>query len=663
MYTTRTLFNFYRTSRPTIFRPLIFRNNYCGVQQPFSLQGTLRRTLRDAICKTYPMAFQEGIVDHELPLRPFKGEFDYSSQVPLLLVHKGRIGRNVHEIASDILNAIPKSEMIEKVSSENGVIGISIRDSYLYKQATNMEYLTKAKTELEIPKNVLIDYASPNMAKELHVGHLRSTMIGACLESIFRYKGSHVVGISHVGDFGSPLGAVVAKILEMNHPLVRILEDGEEVQDDALPTAKELSHIYVSAKSSAKISPEFQKKTIQCTLDIQRPSNEINFTKKVWEVVLRASRRGFNEIYSKLGVEVTEKGESSYVDQIPDVLFELKEKGLVKYSNGAWGFFSEFFSSPLLVQTSDGTYLYAATDLAAIKERLNSGFQLLLYVTDSGQKNHFSQIFEVARRAGWFRASDIKVEHVGFGVVTDVYGKKLSSRDGTPLSLSSLLSEAVEETKSAILTAKSVIRAEKKDQQVRKNVESPFGEKELQLKEPERLTNLDKEIEVSVTNAEQLAYNAIIYFELSNSRKSNYKFSFNSMLGMRGNTAMYLLYAYARIRSVLSRLKDQGVTPPSFERTERGPLTPKEKLVPAERNLCLLLLQFPESVDKVVTSLEPNYLCSYLFDLAKGFHHFYDTCRILGSDSQEERIRICVATSVVLSCGLNLLNISALERV
>eukprot|EP01127_Copromyxa_protea_P018937 TRINITY_DN6055_c0_g2_i1.p1 TRINITY_DN6055_c0_g2~~TRINITY_DN6055_c0_g2_i1.p1 ORF type:complete len:665 (+),score=167.19 TRINITY_DN6055_c0_g2_i1:297-1997(+) len=560
-------------------------------------------------------------------------------------------------------------ESIEKVALHpTNVLNIRVSDTYLYNKATDKNFLLNAQTDEKVYKKVLIDYASPNMAKELHVGHLRSTMIGACLNSVFQHKGSEVIGVSHVGDFGSPLGSVIAEVLESGEeqfPWLKLVNEGQEVPDEMLPSPTELTQIYINSKKRSAEDEVFRQKAMSCTRDIQRPSWEDNYSKKIWKLVLQASRNGFDDLYKKLGVTITEKGESSYADSIESAMQDLKEKGLLVQSEGAWVCFTSICEVPLMVQTSDGTYLYAATDFAAIKQRIDSGIDLILYITDQGQRNHFMQVFEIATKAGWFEGKSSKPEHIGFGVVTDTTGKKLSSRDGTPMTLANLLTDSVFATEKAIVATKSLMRSEKKYQQVhRKAVDGQYTtEEKLEwLDEPERLGAVKEDFERhSLANAAHIAYNAIIYFELSNARRTNYKFSFDAMLNMKGNTAMYLIYAYARIRSVLARAGENSIAIPTLDVvTDNSKII---ELTSQERALCLQLLSFPDIIDKVLANYEPNHLCGYLFDLAKLFHHFYEMCRVIGSPNQEERLKICLATEVVLFKGLELLNVTALEKV
>uniref|UniRef100_A0A6B2L437 Arginyl-tRNA synthetase n=1 Tax=Arcella intermedia TaxID=1963864 RepID=A0A6B2L437_9EUKA len=370
-------------------------------------------------------------------------------------------------LPSRIKERITGNDVIGEVSAIRTWLCINLKKEYLSSHAMDPTFLTQSKVidPVASTTRTLIDYSSPNMAKEFHVGHLRSMMHGAALMNILKFQGYEVSGVSHVGDFGSPMGQVVSEVIHRDLPFVRAIKEGKKVSEDMYPTPTELSAIYVAAKQRAKDDKDFATESMKRTVELQAPSHVQNETKEIWRTVLNASRVGFNDVYKKLGIYVKEQGESFYVDMLEGITQELLEKGVLRYSDGAVAAFIEGYETPLLVKTRDGTYLYAATDLATLKYRLHTlGMKRILYITDSSQRIHFEQLFKAGKLAGWYDPNEVSLEHITFGLVTGENGLKLSSRDGTPLTLAGLLKEAVVATKAAVMTSNSLERSERKDQ-------------------------------------------------------------------------------------------------------------------------------------------------------------------------------------------------------
>eukprot|EP01125_Pyxidicula_operculata_P019604 TRINITY_DN7117_c0_g1_i1.p1 TRINITY_DN7117_c0_g1~~TRINITY_DN7117_c0_g1_i1.p1 ORF type:complete len:525 (+),score=102.06 TRINITY_DN7117_c0_g1_i1:125-1699(+) len=524
-------------------------------------------------------------------------------------------------------------------------------------------------------------------------------MHGASLSLILAHQGYDVIGYSHVGDFGTPIGKVIAEAENLNFPFIDLIKSGKEVTDDDLPTTKQLTELYLSATNRSKTDPDFMVKAVQYVSQIQQPSNVDNYYKKVWRVILRASRKGFDDVYQKLQIgewaskfnphfpPFSERGESFYGDIAPNIINELREKGIVEMSEDALIIKPEEDDdspSPLMVRSREGNLLYAATDLAALKYRIeHEKADVILYITDNSQKNHFSMVFKAGRRAGWVKLNQSKdssmvgfrkqqveefvpvLKHVSFGVVTGEDGQKLSSRDGTPISLSQLLDDAVEHTKKALLVTRSFLRSERSNHQtLNKQISRKEYEEGAPKEEPNRIgTQLESEDKTFDDLATSLAYDSIKYYELTNIRKHSYKFSFASMLNSRGNTSIYLLYAYARISTILKRAQTENIQIPSLSDTDQIKEEDIVELMDEERPLCIKLLRFPEAVRRAEIFLESNHLCLYLFEVAHEFHGFYEHSRVLGHTRQDIRLKICLATQEILSSGLKLLNIEALDRV
>lgn len=593
---------------------------------------------------------------------------DYSSNIAFLLSKELKLAPS--QISQSICEHIqPDIDLKESIlksakSTGKGFITLDLSEEWLsmqvlYKPSLEVKNSSTQTTCIQEGhvRKIILDYGSPNMSKEFHVGHIRTIMIGDCLQRILRYQGHEVESVSHVGDFGTPIGYVIAEALSQKLPWATTFVEGKDVLERTLyPTPSELSRLYVQAKSHAKQDEEFAKASSAIVLDIQKgePGNPY---KKIWNVLCQASRVGFDDVYNRLHVGIPEKGESFYAPMIPDTLQELKDKGLIVQSEGALVIHSDRWEAPLIVEKADRSWLYATTDLAAIRHRLvDRKFDTLLYLVDASQQQHFSQVFEVAEKANWIQSDKTRIEHVQFGVVQGANGQKLSSRDGTPLTLKALLDESVEETRKALVTARSMIISDRQTQDVQ-----PLSLDE-KLSSPERGDEKSlEELDLIESNAPIIAYNAIKYFELSQARTQNYVFSFQAMLNFRGNTSFYILYAYARIRTMLKKARQQGANIPNLSANEHDmkpyPMETKE------RELAIKILQYPDMIRQVEDSLCPHYLSAHAFQTAQKFHSFYEGCRVLGSEHQAFRIQLCLATENMLSKTLNLLNVQVVDHI
>lgn len=513
----------------------------------------------------------------------------------------------------------------------------------IHQIVTSIEQINNIKNKKrEI--NVLIDFASPNMAKELHVGHLRSTILGNAIANILSYLGYNIERISHVGDFGTPIGLVLAEIL-LNKP--NFLKD---YSLEKLPLPSELSCFYISAKVKSLKDKKFENiahyltKLLQEVLSKKYSENYLfeipNYSLKLtgeniiymWNIICEASRKGFDEIYQKLDIKVQERGESFYATMLEDVINELKEKKISKLSDNAECIFLEDFKNPFLIKKSDGSYLYSTTDLAALKYRINQKKKWIIYITDESQKIHFQQLFKVGEKAGWYipnnspptisdgvntNTAKISLNHLTFGVVKGEDNKKLSSRDGKPFSLLQLLEKSVEEAEKIFEEMKHV---NKKDENIIKAV----------------------------------AYNAIKYFDLCHPR--DYVFSFQEMLSFKGNTAVYLMYAYARIKTLKKYMKDEYII-------KINHVIPKF-ITEEERILALTILQFEDIIEIIEHLLSPHFLCEYLYNLSWKFHSFYEKCRIFNENDENitlSRLQLAIATEKILKKGMELLGLKTVD--
>ncbi len=467
---------------------------------------------------------------------------------------------------------------------------------------------------------VIIDFSSPNIAKEMHVGHLRSTIIGDSLARVLEFCGYEVLRLNHVGDWGTQFGMLITHLKEVV-PEALHTKDVVEISD--------LVNFYRQAKKRFDEDQIFQNKSRNEVVNLQAGDQESLIA---WQLLCKQSRKEFQKIYDRLDIKLTERGESFYNKFLVDVINDLKNRNLLISDQGAQCIFLDGVvgkdgkPQPIIIQKSDGGFNYATTDLAAIKYRLTTppngdGAFRLIYVTDAGQASHFSGVFQIAKLANWI-PTDCQIEHVPFGLVQGEDGKKLKTRSGETIRLVDLLDEAIQRA-----------REDLKD---RLNTEGRFENENF----------IDK---VSTT----VGIAAIKYADLSQNRVSNYQFSFDKMLSLQGNTAPYLLYALVRIAGISRNGGDLTVSNQNIQFNE-----------PQEWALIRKLLQLDCIVAEVEKELLPNRLCGYLFELSQIFNRFYDQVPILKASepARTSRLALCSITADTLKLGMSLLGIPTLER-
>lgn len=543
---------------------------------------------------------------------------DYQVNVAMSLAK--RLGQKPRDIAQKIIENLDVSAMFETPEIAGpGFINLRFKPDYLSQRLAVIQSDARlGMRPVRHPQRVVVDFSSPNIAKEMHVGHLRSTIIGECLARILEFQGHHVLRLNHVGDWGTQFGMLITYL--------------REVAPTALTTADaidlgNLVAFYKKAKARFDADPEFQETARQEVVKLQAGDPE---SRKAWQLLCEQSRREFNVIYDLLNVSLTERGESFYNPFLADVITQLDQAGLLEQDQGAKCVFTEGFTNregqplPLIIQKSDGGFNYATTDLAALRYRLNEDrADRIIYVTDAGQSNHFAQVFQVARKAGWVPET-VEIVHVPFGLVQGEDGKKLKTRSGDTIRLRDLLDEAVRR-----------FRALLEDR-----IASEAGRSESEA--------------FKAQVAQVAGLSAVKYADLSQNRTSNYIFSYDKMLADKGNTAPYMLYAYARIQSI-SRKGDVDLTQlaGAIQLTE-----------PAELTLAKHLLQLENVIVEVADDLYPNRLCQYLFELSQKFNSFYDSCPVLKAEGtvRVSRLALCDLTARTLKLGLDLLGIEVLER-
>ena len=544
---------------------------------------------------------------------------DYQSNAPMALAK--RLGKAPRAIAEELIQQLDVSEFcLPPAIAGAGFINFTLKPEYLEARLSAFQVDDRLGVEaVKKPKRTIVDFSSPNIAKEMHVGHLRSTIIGDCIARILEFQGHDVLRLNHVGDWGTQFGMLITYL--------------REVCPEALTTADaldlgDLVAFYKKAKQQFDENPQFQEQSRQEVVQLQSGSKE---TLRAWNLLCEQSRKEFQVIYNLLDICITERGESFYNSLLGSVVEDLEKAGLLVEDHGAKCVFLDGFQNregqplPLIIQKSDGGYNYATTDLAAIRYRIREDHaKRLIYVTDAGQANHFAQVFQVARRAEWI-PEDITIEHVQFGLVQGEDGKKLKTRSGDTIRLRDLLDEAVDRARADL---------------------------ESRLKEEER-----HETEEFITHASQIVgISAVKYADLSQNRTSNYIFSYDKMLALQGNTAPYMLYAYVRVQGISRKgnIDFQNLG------SEAAILLRED----AELTLAKHLLQLEDTLDAVSQDLLPNRLCQYLFELSQKFNQFYDRCPVLQAEepARTSRLMLCDLTARTLKLGLSLLGIQVLER-
>lgn len=521
--------------------------------------------------------------------------------------------KSPNDIAIEIANNIDSelSEIVE-INIVNGFLNFKAKNSWISKKVSSMNSDPRLGVELEDRKTIVIDYSSPNIAKRMHVGHLRSTVIGDALSRIFSFKGHNVVGENHIGDWGTPFGMLIEHFIECDNNNVGEID---------------LSTFYKEARYKFDNVDDFALRSRQRVVKLQSGDAE---TIDLWQKLVDFSLVNFNSVYQMLGVLLNDDnlaGESIYEDLLPEVVKRLESRNLIVESEGALVVFPEGWFNreneplPLIIRKGDGGYNYATTDLACIINRVESiECNEMLYVVGAEQSQHFSMVFQVAKDAE-FMDEKIKAVHVSFGLVMGSDGKKLASREGKAITLKELLEE-------------SVNRAEK-----------------LILEKNSSMSDSDRK-KVS----KMIGIGAIKYADLSIDRNKNYVFDWDKMLSFDGNTAPYLQYAHARICSIFRKSSI------SRESTFNSEILVVNDF---EKSLSKSIIRFSESIDETINSYSPHRLAVYLHHLAQDFASFYENCPVLDSNDEvkmNSRLALCNLTARTLKIGLGLLGIETPEN-
>ena len=582
----------------------------CSLGFVRDIQATVEDQLRQATRR----ALGEAFADTDPMVRAADPQFgDFQANLALSLAKSTR--KKPRDIAQAIADQLSQNPVIARVEVAGpGFINLTLSDVAIVGAARAMWNDPRLGVEApEQPRRVIVDYGSPNLAKEMHIGHLRSSIIGDAIARILRFAGHDVLLQNHIGDWGTQFGMLLEHLLDSGW---------DSTKDHAL---SDLNDLYRDAKARFDAETEFADRARLRVVKLQAGDAQ---SLEFWKLLIKESCAHMNDVFGKLGVLLRDddlRGESFYNTRLAGVVSDLKAAGVLEQSDGAQVVFCEGFTSkggsplPLIVQKSDGGYGYAATDLAAARFRIEDlKRDRLVYVVDSRQSDHFGMLFWTLRRAGWAPA-EVSLEHVAFGTILGSDRKAFKTRAGGTVKLADVLDEAVVRARAALV------------------------EKGRDL-DPNELDQIARAVGVG----------AVKYADLSSDRIKDYTFDYDRMLAMEGNTAPYLQYAYVRVQSILRK-------------ADAGELAGAELVItdPIERELMLELLELPRLVAQLVSTLEPHRLCTYLYELASRVHQFHEHCPVLKAPdpaTRQSRLVLSALAARTLKLGLELLGVTVVER-
>ena len=554
---------------------------------------------------------------------------DFQANVALPLGK--RLGRAPRQVAGELAARLDVTDMCaEPEVSGPGFINLTLRDDWIAAQASQMLGDPRlGLARVASPQTVVVEYSSPNVAKEMHVGHLRTTIVGDAIARVLEFAGHRVIRDNHVGDWGTPFGMLIEHLLDV----------GADSAAAAL-LITDPNAFYQAARRKFETDPEFTERARSRLVLLQAGDPD---TLAIWQRLVDISREYLHQVYTRLGVSLTDadiRGESFYNDMLADTVSELEERGIATESEGALCAFPAGFTGregrplPLIIRKSDGGYNYASTDLAAVRYRVDKlSCDRSVYVVGSEQALHFQMVFAVAREAGWIPAG-ARFEHAQIGMVLGQDGNRLKTREGETPKLSGLLQEGVDRARGILDELDAAAR---------------FEEAELDAV------------------AEAVGIGAVKYADLSTARESAYLFDWDRMISFRGNTGPYLQYATARIRSIFRRAAGSAAASPAGAGDAEAAARRAGVAISAapERALALRLLSFGAMVTQLGETAEPHRLCAYLFDVASLFTTFYEECPVLKAEPESlrvSRLALCALTLDVLTMGLGLLGVPIPER-
>jgi arginyl-tRNA synthetase len=578
-----------------------------------TLLSTFRGQVTDAIVRAFKseLSAEETLADMAPCLQEEFGHYQCNSALRLSKLLK----QNPRVVAQKIIDHLD-AKMCSKIDIAGpGFINFTLSPAFLSEQLNQQlrdRYLGACSPAKR--QKIVVEFSSPNIAKELHVGHIRSTIIGDCLARLFEFLGQDVLRLNHLGDWGTQFGMLITYMKEFS----------PDVLTGKVPTNLEsLMMWYKAAKKRFDEDLDFKARSQKEVVLLQSGQKE---AMHAWKLICDVSRKGFQEIYDLLDVRIIERGESFYNPFLKGVVEELEQKGLVTLSDGAKCIYLDGFKNregeplPLMIQKSDGGYNYDTTDLAAIHHRIFvEKADRIIVVVDAGQSLHFQMVFAAAEKAGWFDPAKIKVDHVAFGLVLGADGKKYKTRSGETEKLIDLLTEAVDKARAIVI---------------------------------ERLPSADEK-EISHLSR-VLGIGAVKYADLSSLRTKDYTFSYEKMLRFDGNTAVFLLYAYVRINGIKRKIGADMSQVLAHNHIQLSH--------PSEISLGLHLRRFGEVIEMVARDLLPNRLTDYLYELAEKFNAFFRDCRVEGTAEEGSRLVLCELTARILKQGLEILGLETVDR-
>ncbi|MFF2024497.1 arginine--tRNA ligase [Streptomyces sp. NPDC058171] len=587
-----------------------------------SLSASVHQRLATALQAALPEA---GAAD---PLLRRSDRADFQANGILALAKKAKA--NPRELAGKVTDALPAGGVIGEIEvSGPGFLNITVTDRAITENLAAR--LADGEGRLGVPLaadpgTTVVDYAQPNVAKEMHVGHLRSAVIGDAVVRLMEFAGETVVRRHHIGDWGTQFGMLIEYLIDHPHELDRDKDD-DGAAAEGTTAMSNLNRLYKAARTLFDADEDFKARARRRVVALQSGDP---LTRELWQRFVDESKVYFHSVFDKLDMEVRDPdvvGESGYNDMLEETCRLLEESGVAVRSEGALCVFFDDVKgadgnpTPLIVRKSDGGYGYAATDLSAIRDRVfHLKASTLLYVVDARQALHFRMVFETARRAGWLD-DEVRAVQLAFGTVLGADGKPFKTREGETVRLEDLLDEAVQR-------ATAVVR------------------------EKDHLGQLTEE-EI-LQRGTQVGIGAVKYADLSTSASRDYKFDLDQMVSLHGDTSVYLQYAYARIRSILRKAGEA-----------RALAHPELALEDAERALGLHLDQFGDTVTEAAAEYAPHKVTAYLYQVASLFTTFYDKCSVLKADTDEQRenrLFLCEVTAATLRRGMDLLGIRTPER-
>ncbi|WP_280722825.1 arginine--tRNA ligase [Kitasatospora sp. MAA4] len=603
------------------------------------MHGDVGVELGRRVAAAVQAALDLDLTPEQAVVRPSKRDgIDYQSNVAMSLARTS--GRDARDIAADIVAHLDAADLVEPPEiSGSGFVNLVLTPEWLAARASALLDDERLSVPLvERPRRIAIDYSSPNVAKEMHVGHLRSTVLGDAISRLLRFAGHEVTPHNHTGDWGTPFGMLIEHMVDEGWT------GSADLPSADLPSIGDLNGFYQEARKKFDAETDFAGRARRRVVLLQGGHQE---TLALWRRLVAESAKHFEQVYQVLGIQLTPDdvyGESFYNPFLADLVKQLSAKRLVKVSGGAIVAFPEGFTNrdggpqAVIVRKRGGGYGYASTDLATarywIEER---GATDLLYVVGSPQAQHFAMVFAVLREAGWL-TGDHHAEHIGFGSVLGEDGRTIRTRAGGSVKLMSVLAEAMDRA------AEIADRGGPAEEQ-----------RAAEQRTEEQRTEEQRAAEQRAAVARAVGIGAVKYADLSNDRRKDYVFDLDRMLAMHGNTAVYLQYANSRMRSVLRKA---GAEPAGG--------TPVVISDPRERDLLLQILRFPQACAAATREYAPHKLCTYLYETASTMSSFYANCPILATDApdvRDSRLVLATLTSRVLTLGLSLLGIEAPERI